>query len=250
MPNDEERFFFVHLQKTAGTSLRMGLQHQFGEAAVYPDSSDGESVESAMSIEYLQDRYRARRHEIRVITGHFPLCTAEILGGGFTTLTILREPVERTLSYLSHHRAWSPDDSHKDLEEIYSDPLRFHGLIHNHMVKMFSLTPDEPALSALTRIEFMPQRLDRAKENLASIDAFGLQERFDEFCGELRQRFGWDLGSPKYANRAEAAEVSEQFRARIAEDNAMDIELYEFARELYESRGGEASPRRTRLSAG
>ena len=35
MPDDEERFFFVHLQKTAGTSLRIRLQHQFGEAAVY-----------------------------------------------------------------------------------------------------------------------------------------------------------------------------------------------------------------------
>ena len=39
-----------------------------------------------------------------MVTGHFPLCTTELLGGAFTTFTVLRDPVERTLSYLRHHR--------------------------------------------------------------------------------------------------------------------------------------------------
>lgn len=229
------RFFFVHLVKTGGTTLRKRLAHHFGASAIYPDASDANQFEY-FSVERLRERLHARGDEIQVVTGHFPLCTAEILGGGFTTLTVVREPIERILSHLRHHREWSPESRHKRLEEIYSDPETFHRLLHNHMVKMFSLTRDEPALSALTRIEFTPERLEQAKENLGSVDALGLQERFDEFCGELEQRFGWDLGRPQYANRAERGEVSEGLRARIAEDNAMDIELYEFARELYESR--------------
>ena len=74
--------------------------------------------------------------------GPFPLLHAPKLLGAPTAqrLTVLQEPVERTLSYLRHHRETTPKDRSKKLEEIYEDPLRFHGLIHNHMVKMLSLT--------------------------------------------------------------------------------------------------------------
>ena len=41
----------------------------------------------------------------------------------------------------------------------------------------------------------------------------------------------WDLGPPLFANRTQPVEVSDAFRARIAEDNAYDVELYEFARD-------------------
>jgi hypothetical protein len=232
-----ERFFFIHVQRTGGSSLRLRLQHHFGEAAVYPDPSDGEDeIAAVLAVEYLERRYRVRRNEIRVITGHFPLCTAQILGDEFTTLTVLREPVQRILSYLSHHRHWTPEDRTKSLEEIYSDPLRFHGLAHNHMVKMFSLTPEEMTRSALSRVEFTPDRLERAKQRIASVDALGLVERFDEFCDELERRFGWDLGPSQRVNESDRFEVPDAFRAQIAEDNAMDIELYEFARRLYGER--------------
>lgn len=231
------RFFFVHLQKTAGISLRQRMQHHFGEAAIYPDGSDGlDRIESFMSMKHLQERMRVRGDEIQVVTGHFPLCTTEVLEGNFTTLTILREPIERTLSYLRHHREWIPEDRHKRLEEIYAHPHRFHGHVHNHMVKMFSLTPDEATAGMVTYVQFTPERLERAKERLASVDALGLQERFDEFCRELTRRFGWKLGPEPHAMRGGPVEATDEFRSRIAEDNAMDIELYEFARQLYEHR--------------
>ncbi|MGH2963229.1 MAG: hypothetical protein ACRDL3_13705 [Solirubrobacterales bacterium] len=242
------RALFVHLPKTAGTSLRKRLEHHFGEVGIYPHESDVARVEY-FSIEHLQARMRARGDEIRVVTGHFPLCTAEILGGGFTTLTILREPTERALSFLRHHREWSPEDRDKSLEEVYSDPQVFHGLVHNHMVKMFSLTPEEATAGTLaragmlTRVEFTQERLTRAKERLESVDALGLHGRLDDFCGELAGRFGWNLGPPRHLMQAEptakrqaTGEVSDAFHDRIAEDNAMDIELYRFAQRLYERR--------------
>ncbi len=259
MRDHPERFFFFHVQKAAGTSLMTRIQHHFGERAVYPDRSDGDE-DSVISVQRLQERWRARRDEIRVVAGHFPLCTADVLGGGFTTLTILRDPIERTLSYLRHRRQEAPEDRDKSLEEVYADPYRFDALVHNHMTKMFSLTPDEatawtedvakmfsltPDRTApwiLTKVEFTPERLERAKEGLASVDAIGLQEHFDDFCVDLSRRFGWDLGPRLHVNRTDEDQVSESFRARIAADNAMDIELYEFARGLYERRGaGSAS---------
>jgi hypothetical protein len=230
------RYFFVHMQKTAGSELRRLLIDHFGDAAVYPTAGvDGaDPVQLVLSIDHLRERLAARGDQIRVITGHFPLCTAELIDGRLTTLTLLREPVERTLSYLRHHRENERADRHRPLEEIYDDPLRFHGLAHNHMTKMLSLTSAEAAadLPILTSVKFTREHLERAKQALASMDAFGLQERFEDFCDELTARFGWRLGEPEKTNVSTPVEVPESFRARIAEDNALDVELYEFAKQL------------------
>jgi hypothetical protein len=238
-----DRFFFVHVQKTAGTSLIKRLQRHFDEPEVYPNESDGDIVACVISVEHLLARWRARGHEIRLVSGHFPLCTTELLGGDFTTLTVVREPIERTLSYLRHHRKVTPADRDASLEAIYDDSFRFHGLVHNHMVKMFSLTLEEMTDGALTRVDFTEERLERAKERLAGINALGLQEHFEEFCADLSRQFGRSLDTPRRMNITEPCEVSDAFRKRIAEDNAMDVELYRFAQRLYEQRTrSSASP--------
>jgi hypothetical protein len=227
----ERRFFFVHVQKTAGTALLRRMKHAFGTTPIYPDDSDGPLPEAVLVHEHLAERFAARGDEIRVVTGHFPLAVAELLGADFTTLTVLREPVERTLSYLRHHRVLLKEDRDVPLEEIYEDPFRFQGLVHNHMVKMFALTTETMTAGTLTPVRFERHHLVLAKERLATVDVVGVQERFEEFCAELERRFGWDLGPPLFANRTEPVDVSDAFRARIAEDNVLDTELYEFARD-------------------
>jgi hypothetical protein len=226
----ETRFFFLHLQKTGGTALWRRLKQQFDPASVYPGPDDGRPPEATISVDHLHERWKSRADEIRIVTGHFPLCTTELLGGTFTTLTLLRDPVERTLSYLRHHRETGGDDAAlRTLEEIYAEPIRFE-LLRNHMVKMLSLTIAEMTNGALTHVEFTPDRLDRAKAALQGVDVVGFQEDFDAFCAELTARFGWDLGPPVFMNRTTPVDVTDEFRARIAADNADDITLYEFAR--------------------
>lgn len=230
------RFFFVHLQKTAGTSLFMLLRKHFGPSAVYPDSSDGEAPNSVLLVEHLLERWHVRRDEIRLVTGHFPLCTTEVLGAPFRTFTVLRDPVERTLSQLRHRHALDAASRAMTLEDMYGDQLFFFSLVHNHMVKMLALTPSEMTAGAATMVEFRPEHLDRAKANLRGMDVFGLQDRFEEFLDELTDRFGWSLGPAPRANRTDPVEVSDAFRARIIRDNALDVELYTYACDLYETR--------------
>lgn len=234
---EPQRWFFVHIQKTAGTALWRRLKEQFEPAAVYPGPGDGEPPRSVISVDHLLERWRARRGEIRIVTGHFPLCTTELLDAPFVTLTILRDPVERTLSQLRHHRETTLADASRSLEEIYENPERFE-LVHNHMVRMLSLVADEMTDGAMSAIEVTPQRVERAKAVVAQIDVVGLQHHFDDFCSQLTQRFGWNLGRPLFMNRTTPVEVSDAFRAQIAADNAADAELYAFARELYERRAG------------
>jgi hypothetical protein len=238
------RYFFVHIMKTAGGSLRRRLIHHFGETAVYPTRGvDGtDPLKLNLSIEHMRERLAARGDQIRVITAHVPLRTIDLIDGRFTTLTLLREPVDRVLSYLRQQRQSYESPQMKPLEEVYDD---HQGMADNNMTKMLLLTPAQMRASMFRRVELTRDDLERAKKALAGVDAVGLQERFEEFCDELSARFGWRLGGSVTVNATVPAEAPEPLRARIAEDNAFDIELYEFAQQLL-----DASPHGTAVGVG
>lgn len=228
----DRRFFFVHLQKTAGTTLFRRLKQQFGADAVYPTPQYQGDVDSVIGVDLLAERFAKHRDEIRVVTGHFPLCTEELLDADFVPFTLLREPVARTLSFLRHQRQVAPEFHDTPLEEIYERPLMRDGLVRNHMVRMLSLQVEEMTDGMLTQVAVDDEHLERAKARLVDrIDAFGVQEHFGEFCDLLAQRYGWTLGPMHVANRTEPVDVSDTLRRRIAADNEADAELYRFAAE-------------------
>jgi hypothetical protein len=230
---EPQRYFFVHLQKTGGTALFRRLRHQFGTAGVYPMPQYQGTPEAVLDVELLAERFDRHRDEIRVVTGHFPLCTVDRLGAPFATFTVLREPVERALSFLRHQRQEEPRFHGATLEEIYDDPVCRDGLVRNHMVRMLSLSNEEMTDGALTPVAVDEDRLAAAQEALERrIDVVGLQERFDAFCEALAARFGWDLGRRQFANRTPLIEVNDALRERIAADNELDARLYRFARQL------------------
>jgi hypothetical protein len=231
---EPERYFFLHIPKTAGIALNARLRHQFGENAMYPFPADRLLPGTPIEVGYLKERFDAHRSQIRVVTGHFPLCVTDVLGVPFRTFTVLRNPVERILSLLRHHRQRVERFQERPLEEIYDDPFVLHGLIHNYMVKVFSLTADEMKAGAKTMVAYNRDRLARAQENLeCRVELIGFQEHFEDFCERLAARFGWEqLGEPSFPNRTAPVDVSDEFQERIARDNEMDIELYGFAQQL------------------
>jgi hypothetical protein len=232
MSDAPRRFFIVHMQKTAGTTLRDRFRSQFDEAAIYPNRTDGQDKRIAViSVQHLLERWQARGDEIRLVAGHFPLCTVELLGAPFVSLTVLRPPVERTLSYLRHQRKLNRVDREKSLEEIYEDPFRFNGLVRNHMTRMLSMTTDEMVAGdgVLTDVDDTPERLQRAKDALIGLDLFGVQPHFEDLCDELGARYGLHLGEPLHSNTTEPADAPDDLVARIVADNALDMALYDFA---------------------
>ncbi len=229
-PDADQKYFFVHLQKTAGTTLFRRLKTHFGAEAVYPMPRYQGDVAATLDVDLLVSRFAEHRDQIKLVTGHFPLCTTELLDADFMTFTLLREPVERTLSFLRHQRQVDAAYADAPLEDIYAQPLLRDGLVRNHMVRMLSLTTAEMTEGALTQVVVDDARLERAQQNLVErIDVFGIQEEFEPFCDRLVTQFGWRLGPAHVANHTEPAEASEALKEQIAADNAIDAALYAFA---------------------
>jgi hypothetical protein len=231
------RYFFVHLQKTAGTALFRRLRHQFGTEAVYPRPDEQGTPEVVLDVELLAKRLAELGPRTEVVTGHFPLCTIDGLEGRFTTFTVVRDPVERALSFLRHQREVEPSLAGADLERIYDDPVSHTGLLTNHMTRMLSLRWEEMTDGALTPIEVDDGRVDTACHNLEHrIAVMGLQEHFEAFCSDLEAEFGWDLGPPLFMNRTSPVDATDALRERIRTDNRADVRLHEFAVELWNRR--------------
>ncbi len=240
MESEPTRFFIVHLQKTAGTTLRDRFRATFDDLAIYPNTTDGRDKRiSVISLSHLLERWKARRDEIRLVAGHFPLSTVQLLDAKFVTVSVLRPPVERTLSYLRHQKKLNADDRERSLEQIYDDPFRFNGLVRNHMVRMFSLAADEmgPGDGVLTDITDSEERLEAAKRGVAGLDAFGLQPHFEEFWQEFAPLHDLKLGTPIRSNATEPEDAPARLVERIRSDNALDVALYDFAEQLYSARG-------------
>ena len=111
-------------RRPAASRSTCGCSDEFGEAGVYPDATDGDAVDVSpqLLVPVLLERWAERRDQIRVVAGHFPLCTIELLDADFSDL---HDPAGsgRADAELpaSPPRAQS-HDWNLTLEEIYEDP--------------------------------------------------------------------------------------------------------------------------------
>jgi hypothetical protein len=85
---------FVHIPKTAGTSITNALKRLYG-AACFP----------AMTTLDYRKHDDAALQGYRCFRGHAYRCDYERLPAGTSFFTVLRDPVERALSYYNYYRA-------------------------------------------------------------------------------------------------------------------------------------------------
>ncbi len=232
MPDTTTPYFFIHIMKTAGTTLQAHATSNF-PGALFPDPRVDDMYTAYMSIPYLLDLPDERRTRIDFYRGHYPAVVTELIGIDLVTLTLVRDPVERTISFLKQNKRMSEPHRDLSLEEIYEDDWFFPTQIHNHQAKMFAMSPDDDLNSFFDVIDIDDRRLARAKANLAKIDLVGLSHEFDTFLGALHDRYGWHISPVDRAREStEPWTVDAAFRRRIAADNAADMEFYEYARDL------------------
>ncbi len=229
-----DRWLFVHVMKTAGTSFRSMLEQGF-DAEIYPTQAElhrhprhfylsaPELLETVASGAIdLSDR--------RVVCGHYAAALARDLPGSWRVATFLRDPVKRSLSMIAHRhkratrlaRLLKPNVSAwLDREEFVERQIR------DYQTKVFALD----ASGDVNR----PYPIDaagfaRAKARLLEADFVGLTERFAESIRLFEGMAGMRFGSPPHRNKSPGYAASEAEIARIRTLVPHDIELYDLAR--------------------
>jgi hypothetical protein len=258
----EPLLVLLHIPKTAGMTLARILLRHYGDGLVGGGGEDrgappGRRSPNVFSrFEHVDARLRsiASSPGVRALSGHITFGLAARLPRDARYVTVLREPVERTLSqYFFFVRPpakrvgragagfvppWLPyPPPTLTLEECLTERGYIPDNLQTRMLCGL-VSPYDP---------LPPGALEQAKRNLAERFAFvGTTERFDEFLALLDLELSWPTVALRRSNvnpdRPHRADLAPEVVALVEERNALDLELHAFASELLAARLADAGP--------
>jgi hypothetical protein len=257
--NDDSPLVVVyHIQKTAGTALR-----HFVRANLPP--ADVEIVPELRvlrhsprkALAWYRDWYASldddRRARLCCVMSHVAGYLLPALERPVDALVLVREPVDRTLSFYHAKQRRRASRSFRALELVYADAAADRLSRKRDHWEQFFNWQSRSLLSVFHDVDGLaisagpPPDADVWRERLRDIVnrvfLVGVQDQFAEYVDSLARRFGWRAFVPRSkvnAERPPASEVSPELRETILAYNWLDAELYELARQAQERREGVA----------
>ena len=225
---------FLHLPKTAGSTVVRILEREYGSDAVLPlyDSTFGDEVAELAADQATRTR---------VIAGHFYFGVHEHVRGRCRYFTFLREPIARIVSHYHFVRGQPKHYLHEAATNMsIGSYIEFCGAAEPNNDQTRLLAGRETASPDGT---CTPEMLSVAKRNLDRHDVVGLTEEFDQSLLLLANAFDWRR--PYYVKQnvsrrsGSREELDDVTRAAIIACNSLDVELYRYGRELFERQVAE-----------
>jgi hypothetical protein len=229
---NSDRLIFIHIPKAAGQTMNSIVSRQYRRDEIF-------HVEGGIGKARIPSSEVAK--EAKLVVGHVHFGIDRELPGASTYITMLRNPVDRVLS-LFRYIASTPQHSlhgrlgtaglldfvtgSVDAEEIENGQTR-------QIAGVRTGSPDEDSLAL-------------AKQHLQErFLAVGLVERFDESMLMFKRRLHWRM--PYYVPKNVIARTSmEEPTAEAIEviesRNALDLELYRYACDLFEEEIRQEGP--------
>ena len=252
--------FFMHIMKTGGTALGTALAH------LNDGAHAGASV-TGIFLDQFVLRDPRQWGEVGFVTGHLPWEARELLPPATRTLTVFRDPVDRSLSHywqLSTNPDVQAESPGFTLEEYVESP-RWNTLCRDYQARQLahrvdlanagksyapaerfaSLGPPFPpehqyplqSLFDCSPLALTGDDLERvALRSLSEIEFVGVTEHLDALYREVAERV-WSVDDPPVLerenpshDRPRRATVSVELVRRIEEMTVVDHALYEEAR--------------------
>jgi hypothetical protein len=251
----DDRVFFLHIPKTAGTTLNRFLRNQF-------DRRRGSRRYSLRSPEDW-----STVHDFDYIHAHVPYgMMCEMLGVAPLCITMLRDPIERSLSQVAERQRGRSNKAklRGDDLSLKARDEKLANLSVAEILEESSLIPSYLGINAQVfylgtamsagRVREArargertwgasaePGDLEGARARLEEFAFVGLTERFQESLFLLCYTFGWrpmvDLPRLRVsADRPRREQLSAGALERIRDLNALDLELFAAAERLFEAR--------------
>lgn len=243
---DHEILFFLHIPKTAGTTLVDVLAKQFPPQQILQVADMGyESVQGFLQqVQHVvMDRsdYEVAKQLADQTLGRFQLIRGHVCYGPpafnhfqAVYMTMLRNPLERVFSLYQHVSVHADNPLHATAKDLSFDQFirtpDFHTHISNQMTSYI-----------LGRRPTSVGDMEEACQHLDQMRFVGITEFFAHSMALLHYTFGWEYeGEMKHLNRS----VKKVERSTLAPDtfdlirqfNEFDIPLYEYGVTLFNQR--------------
>lgn len=229
---------FIHIPKTAGSTLRYILYRMYKPNQVFPVYS-----ESATSAEIKISQLKVEQPEtISLILGHIPYGVFGKTDFANTFITVLRDPIDRIISHYYFVKR-SPD------HHLYSEIASQNLTLDEYVLSGISTELDNGQTRMLCDASSLDipfgkcteSMLKEAEFNVSNrIATVGLTEDFDRSIIFMKRMFGWRqpyyVSQNRSHSRSQKPEISPKIIEHIKEQNQYDIALYEYARVLFYER--------------
>lgn len=260
----DDFFAFLHIPKTAGVTLATLLDPYLPQECFPAQSESG-------LMNFLAQSSPGQTSKYHSLVGHFHYSVAaKVLPAQFIAVTMLRSPAERHLSHFVHlqHEYVPPKElAATKMSERMAAILQEYRLIRKMTLAEFighdemylvrqsanlqtrylgaELSFDYSRQSLLAylaeRDQPPPPDMDLICRRLAGLAWFGLAEQFQESLFLLCYTFGWrplqnNLRRNTSRQPLDYNKLDETSRQRLQKLNSHDLELYDFARQLFAAR--------------
>ncbi len=231
-----DHVIFLHIPKTAGTTLIKVLRNQYGRSSIFsiysqPTSDDAERFVSLP--QQVRDRYR-------LLQGHWPFGMHKFFSGECRYISAMRDPVDRLVSeyyYIlripDHYLHEQVTSCNMSLEDFVTSDITTE--LDNGQLRLLAGCEKEVPFGQIGK-----EHLEMAKQNIEKhFDVVGLTKRFDETLLLYKHFLGWKRYPYYHRRNVTAARPSSdtatpESLSLIAERNRFECALYEWVKERFE----------------
>ncbi|OOP56564.1 MAG: hypothetical protein AYP45_08425 [Candidatus Brocadia carolinensis] len=227
---------FLHIQKTAGTSIVTAVRQHYGHSMTSYEDCWGHQPDEFTNVKF--------------VSGHIGYDYAKTLFPGRFSFTFLRNPIERILSMYFFCRGRDPHKfviyeraNRLDLEDFlaagFSDPWVKKNIWNN---QVWQLAHGYAHLDNRAIDDFSGQQLlDLAMGHLGKFSYIGFTETVDTDCANifLHLKLPPTVALPVVnatAGKLLVQDISKKAQELLSELTVLDWQLYEYARNRYSKR--------------